>query len=54
MGQTSLKGLALMHVHYGVPVDHEEVIKRFVRKHLRRIVLPDFGITSSEDSAEES
>ena len=41
MGQEQLSGLALMHVHYGMEFDLEEIINIFARKHPRRMVLSD-------------
>ena len=41
MGQERLSGLALMHVHYGMELDLEEIINIFARKHPRRMVLSD-------------
>ena len=42
MGQERLSGLALMHVHYGMELDLEEIIINiFARKHPRRMVLSD-------------
>ena len=41
MGQEHLSGLALMHIHYGMEIDYEEIINIFARKHPRRMVLSD-------------
>ena len=41
MGQERLSGLALMHVHYGMELNLEEIIDIFARKHPRRIMLAD-------------
>lgn len=41
MGQERLSGLALMHIHYGMELNLEEIINTFARKHPRRMVLSD-------------
>ena len=41
MGQERLSGLALMHIHYGMELDLDEIINIFARKHPRRMVLSD-------------
>lgn len=48
MGQERLSGLALMHIHYGMELDLEEIITTFARKHPRRMVLLDI-VGSSDD-----
>lgn len=47
MGQERLSGLALMHIHYGMELDLEEIVNIFARKHPRRMVLSDI-LCSSE------
>ena len=39
MGQTRLNGLALLHFHYPMEIDYEEVISVFARKHSRKMEL---------------
>ena len=39
MGQERLSGLALMHVHYGMELNLDEIVNIFARKHPRRMVL---------------
>ena len=39
MGQERLSSLALMHVHYQVKIDLDEVVKLFAAKHPRRLEL---------------
>ena len=41
MGQERLSGLALMHIHYGMELDLDEIINIFARKRPRRMVLSD-------------
>ena len=41
MGQERLSGLALMHIHYGMEFDLDEIINIFARKRPRRMVLSD-------------
>ena len=41
MGQERLSGLALMHIHYGMQIDFEEVINIFAGRNQRRMVLLD-------------
>ena len=41
MGQERLSGLALMHIHYGMELNLEEIIDIFARKHPRKIMLAD-------------
>jgi len=39
MLQTRLTGLALLHIHYNMDIDFDEIIRRFARLHLRRMEL---------------
>ena len=39
MSQTRLTGLALLHVHYDMAIDVDEVIARFARLHPRKMEL---------------
>ena len=39
MGQERLSALALTHIHYGLEIDLNDVVDRFVRKHPRRLEL---------------
>ena len=39
MGQERLNGLAMMHFHYDVDIDHDAVLDMFARKHPRRMTL---------------
>jgi hypothetical protein len=39
MGQERLNGLAMMHFHYDLDVDHDAVLDMFARKHPRRMAL---------------
>ena len=39
MGQERLSGLALMHVHYDMPIDIEQIVTDFARQHPRRLQL---------------
>ena len=41
MGQERLGGLALLHIHYGMELDLDEIINVFARKRPRRMVLSD-------------
>ena len=41
MGQDRLSGLAMMHIHYAMDLNFEEIIDRFARKHPRRMMLSD-------------
>ena len=43
MGQERLVGLALLHTHYDMIVNIDDVIKIFAQKNSRRIVLPGLG-----------
>ena len=37
MGEERLTSLVLMNMYYDVPIDAEEVVKRFIEKHPRRL-----------------
>lgn len=37
MGQERLSGLALMHIHYGMQIDFEEIVNIFAKIHPRRM-----------------
>ena len=39
MGQERLSSLALMHIHYQVKIDLDEVVNLFATKHPRRLEL---------------
>ena len=39
MGQERLNGLAMMHFHYDLDIDHDAVLDMFARKHPRRMAL---------------
>ena len=39
MSQTRLTGLALLHIHYNMEIDLDEIIRRFARLHPRRMEL---------------
>lgn len=39
MSQTRLTGLALLHIHYNMDIDFNEIIRRFARLHPRRMQL---------------
>lgn len=39
MSQTTLTGLALLHIHYNMDIDFDEIIRRFARLHPRRMQL---------------
>ena len=39
MSQTRLTGLALLHIHYNMDIDFDEIIRRFARLHPRRMEL---------------
>ena len=39
MSQTRLTGLALLHIHYNMDIDFDEIIRRFARLHPRRMQL---------------
>ena len=39
MLQTRLTGLALLHIHYNMDIDFDEIIRRFARLHPRRMQL---------------
>jgi len=39
MGQERLSSLALLHIHYQVKIDLDEVVNLFATKHLRRLEL---------------
>lgn len=41
IGQERLNGLALLHVHYSIDIDIDQVVDIFNRKHPRRLVLVD-------------
>ena len=41
MRQERLNGLALMHIHYKMPIDLEQIVDAFARKHPRRLQLND-------------
>ena len=45
MGQERLSSLALMHIHYQVKIDLDEVVNLFATKHPRRLEL---GTTDPE------
>lgn len=39
MGQERLNGLAMMHFHYEIDIDHDAVLDMFARRHSRRMTL---------------
>ena len=39
MSQTRLTALALLHIHYNMDIDFDEIIRRFARLHPRRVPL---------------
>jgi len=39
MSQTRLTGLALLHIHYNIEIDLNEIIRRFARLYPRRMEL---------------
>lgn len=39
MGQERMNDLALMHIHYRMPIDLDEIVNRLARKHPRRMRL---------------
>ncbi len=41
IGQERLTGLALMHIHYGMDLDLDEIVNIFARRHPRRMLLLD-------------
>ena len=41
MGQERLTGLALLHIHYDMELDLDDVVDIFSRKHPRRMMLAD-------------
>ena len=42
MGQDRLNGLAMMHTHYSVPINHTAVLKDFFSKCNRWVIAPQF------------
>lgn len=49
MSQDRLSGSALMHTHYGMNIDYEEIINIFARRHPRRMQLLNVLDDSSLD-----
>ena len=41
MGQERMSGLALIHTHYNMDINMEEVLSRFIAMHPRRIIMGD-------------
>ena len=41
VGQDRLTGLALLHIHYSLELDLDEIITIFARKHPQRMLLAD-------------
>ena len=48
MVEDRLNGLALMHVHYGININIEEVLNKFARKNPRRLQLVSCSSTTSD------
>ena len=43
MGEEGLSGLALLHTHYDMVIDRDEVIKVFLRTFPRKIISPNLS-----------
>ena len=50
MGQERLSGLALLHIHYGLDINYEEIINIFAGRHPRRMQLLDILGDSDSNS----
>ena len=52
MSQTRFTGLALLHIHYNMDIDFDEMIRRFARLHPRRMQLANILFDRLQKPAE--